>query len=45
MSDTDPVIDWAMDPDVTWPGKVTDAQALMMGWCNAKVTGVLSFLL
>ena len=44
MSDTDPVIDWAVDLDVTWPpGKVTDAQALMMSWCDAKVTGVLSF--
>jgi hypothetical protein len=43
MSDTDPVIDWSTDADVTQPGKISDAQALKKGWANAKVAGVLSF--
>jgi hypothetical protein len=43
MSDTDPVIDWSTDADVTQPGKISDVQALKKGWANAKVAGVLSF--
>ena len=44
MSGTDPFVDWAVDPDVTQLGKVTDAQALKEGWSNAKVTGALCIL-
>jgi hypothetical protein len=39
MSDIDPFIDWTADEDVTQPGKISDAQAMKNGWCDAKVVG------
>ena len=43
MSDAPPIIDWSIDADVMQIGKVTDAQALTQGWCDAKVAGTLFF--
>jgi hypothetical protein len=42
MSDAPPIIDWSKDIDVIQMGKITDAQALKRGWCDAKVAGVFS---
>jgi hypothetical protein len=42
MSDAPPITDWSKDIDVTQMGKITDAQALKQGWCDAKVAGVFS---
>jgi hypothetical protein len=39
MSDaeSEPVIDWSQDANVTATGKKTDEDMLAKGWCDAKI--------